>query len=281
MVGAVEDTRVTMPAQPKRNEGTSPRRRSETESAITDIVEDAAALGKKVIHIGGRPATEHVLELARLEPDHHVLDAGCGVGTTAIEIAKRYGCQVTAIDISPDLVERARVNVSARGAGDAVTVNEGDILDLEFEDNTFDRVIVEAVTMFLDRDQAVRELVRVCKAGGYVVDQEAYWARTPTEEARESNQYLQPGLDLDEDPDVWAERYERAGLVDVEYVSKPVRYFDMRSLFRDEGLRGVLTMASRLLRNPSARKETRRMMPHEQRAEPFIDYFVIAGRKHV
>lgn len=204
---------------------------------------------------------------------------GCGIGTTAIEIARRYGCQVTAIDISPDLVERARVNVVVKGVGDAVTVTQGDILDLEFGDDTFNRVIVEAVTMFLDRNSAVRELVRVCRSGGYVIDQEAYWARTATEEARQSNQSIHPGLDLDEDPDVWAGRYKRAGLVDIQYVSKPVKYFDLRSLIRDEGLRGMLTMISRLLRNPSARRETRRVMPHEQQAEPFIDYFVLSRRK--
>ena len=268
-----------MTTETKRDEVSRKRERTETESAVTSVVEDVAALGKRVIHIGGRPATEHVLDMARIEPGHHVLDAGCGVGTTALEIARRYGCQVTAIDISPNLVERARVNVAAKRVGDAVTVTQGDILDLEFEDDTFDRVIVEAVTMFLNRDSAVRELVRVCKPGGYVIDQEAYWGRTPTEEARQSNQCIQPGLDLDEDPDVWAGRYRRAGLVDIEYVSEPVKYFDLRSLLRDEGLRGVLTMMSRLLRDPSARRETRRVMPHEQRAEPFIDYFVLAGRK--
>lgn len=268
-----------MPVEPKRDDVSRERDLSETESAIIDITEDVAALGKKVIHIGGRPATEQVLEMARLEPGLHVLDAGCGVGTTAIEIAKRYGCQVTAMDISPDLVERARINIRANGEDDAVTVTQGDIMDLEFEDDTFDRVIVEAVTMFLDRDRAVNELVRVCRPGGYVIDQESYWGRTPTEEARESNQYLHPGLNLDEDPDIWVDRYEQAGLGDVEYVSEPVEYFDLRSLVRDEGLRGVLTMASRLLRNPKARKKNRETMPHEQRTEPFIDYFVLAGRK--
>lgn len=273
------EIRVTMPTEKKRDEVPSPRGQSETESAITDIVEDVAALGKKVIHIGGRPATEQVLEMARIEPDHHVLDAGCGVGTTAIEIANRFGCQVTAVDISPDLVERARRNVRANGEGDAVTVTEGDILDLEFVDDTFDRVIVEAVTMYLDRDRATSELVRVCKPGGYVIDQEAYFARTPTEEACESNQFLHPGLDLDEDPDGWADRYRRAGLVDIEYVSEPVDYFNLGSLVRDEGLRGVLTMLGRFLRDPAARRERRRSMPHEQRIEPFMDYFVLAGRK--
>lgn len=268
-----------MPSESQSADVASQREQSETESAITDIVEGVAALGKKVIHIGGRPATEKLLKMARIEPDHRVLDAGCGVGTTAIEIANRYGCQVMAIDISPDLVERAKVNVKAKGVGDTVTVTQGDILDLEFADNTFDRVVVEAVTMFLDRDQAASELVRVCKPDGYVIDQEAYFARTPTEEARKSNQYLTPGLDLDENPDIWAERYRRAGLTDIEYVSEPVKYFDLRSLVRDEGLLGVLTMLSRLFRHPSTLREMHRTMPHEERTEPFIDYFVLAGRK--
>lgn len=267
-----------MPSETKRGGLANQRDRSETEAAITDIVEDVATIGKKVIHIGGRPATEQLLKMARIESDHHVLDAGCGVGTTAIEVASGFECQVTAVDISPDLVNRAQRNVDAK-VGDAVTVKQGDVLDLEFADDTFDRVIVEAVTMYLDRDRATGELVRVCKPGGYVIDQEAYFARTPTEEARESNQYLHPGLDLDEDPEGWADRYRRAGLTDIESVSEPVEYFDFGSLVRDEGIRGVVTMLGGFLRNPSEFRERRRSMPHEQRIEPFIDYFVLVGRK--
>ena len=48
-----------------------------------------AAIGKRVIHPGGRRSTGEMFELAGLQPGQRVLDVGCGVATTAIEIARR------------------------------------------------------------------------------------------------------------------------------------------------------------------------------------------------
>jgi cyclopropane fatty-acyl-phospholipid synthase-like methyltransferase len=74
-----------------------------------------AVIGKKVIHPGGRRSTEELFRLAGLKAGQHVLDVGAGVGTTAIEIARRFGCRVTAIDIDPVMLSRAQANVQAAG----------------------------------------------------------------------------------------------------------------------------------------------------------------------
>lgn len=259
--------------------GADDRERTDTESAASANAAAVAALGKGVIHVGGRPATDRLLELGRFEDAGHVLDAGCGVGTTATEIAERYGCRVTGVDIEPSLVERARANVEAAGLGERVSVERGDVLDLGYPDGTFDRVISEAVTMFLDRDRAARELVRVCAPGGLVVDHEACWGRPPTAEARESLDALFPGLDIEEGPEEWVARYRDAGLADVECESGPASFAGPRALLRDEGLRGALGMLAGLVRNPAARRELREAMPHQNRAEPYVDYLVVAGRK--
>jgi len=60
-----------------------------------------------------------------------------------------------------------------------------DILELSFADNRFDRVLAEAVTMFVDRPRAARELVRVCRPGGRVLTTEFLWRKPPTPEARQ------------------------------------------------------------------------------------------------
>ena len=250
-----------------------------TESAVVDNAAMIAALGKRVIHVGGRPATERLFKLARFEPGQHVLDAGCGVGSTAIEIASRFGCRVTGIDIAPTMVERAAANVRSAGLERRVSVQEGDVLALDFPDDTFDRVVVEAVTMFVDRDRAARELVRVCKPGGYVVDHEACFSQPPTSEAVESSQALFPGLELDENPEMWAERYRSAGLTDVEYVSEPARFLGPAALLRDEGITGTLKMVGRLLTHPTYLRRMRETMARQRRVEPYLDYFVLAGRK--
>ncbi|TME46834.1 MAG: class I SAM-dependent methyltransferase, partial [Chloroflexi bacterium] len=125
-----------------------------------------AVLGKRVIHPGGRRSTEELFNLAQLQAGQKTLDVGCGVGTTAIQMARRFGVAVTAVDISPLMLERARRNVQRVGLGRDIEVEQGDIVALRFADNTFDRVIAEAVTMFVDRLRAAKELVRVCQPGG-------------------------------------------------------------------------------------------------------------------
>ena len=106
--------------------------------------------------------------LARTDftPSTKVLDVGCGVATTAIEIAKRFGAHVTAVDISPLMLERAQASITAANVSNLMSVEHGDILKLAYPDDTFDVVIAEAVTMFVDRHQAATELARVTKPGG-------------------------------------------------------------------------------------------------------------------
>src|SRR5438093_7170012 len=74
-----------------------------------------AVLGKRVIHPGGRRSTEELFQLAGLEPGQKALDVGCGVGTTAIQMARRFGATVTAIDISPLMLARASRTVPRVG----------------------------------------------------------------------------------------------------------------------------------------------------------------------
>src|SRR5438477_12284108 len=85
-----------------------------------------AVLGKRVIHPGGRRSTEELFDMAHLQVGQTALDVGCGVGTTAIQMARRFGAAVTAIDTSPILLERARRNVQRVALGREVEVKHGD-----------------------------------------------------------------------------------------------------------------------------------------------------------
>src|SRR5437870_5343793 len=103
-----------------------------------------ATIGKRVIHPGGRASTEALFTHARIGPNDRVLDVGCGVATTAVEIARRFGATVTAADVSQLMLERASANV--RRADEQVTVELADILALPYPSGSFDVVIAEAVT---------------------------------------------------------------------------------------------------------------------------------------
>ena len=128
-----------------------------------------AALGKRVVRPGGHVSTEQLFELAEIKPTDHVLEVGCGVGATAIELVQRFGCEVTAIDHSRLMLEKAEELTRAAGLVDRIHYQEADMCGLPYEDDTFDVVVIEAVTMFCPRIQAISECNRVLKPGGRFV----------------------------------------------------------------------------------------------------------------
>jgi len=238
-----------------------------------------AVLGKRVIHPGGRRSTEELFDLAQLQAGQKALDVGCGVATTAIQMARRFRVAVTAVDVSPLMLERARSNVRRAGLEREVTVQSGDILDLQFPDATFDRVIAEAVTMFVDRQRAPRELVRVCRPGGMVLATEFFWRQPPTTEAREVFLgQVCPGMQLDQ-LDGWVRIYKDTGLSDIEVRSGPFEMMTPRGFLQDEG---VLNAFACMLRGMSRMAYLRKMawlMPRISRAVPYLGYVLVKGRK--
>ncbi|HEV1991711.1 MAG TPA: methyltransferase domain-containing protein [Candidatus Dormibacteraeota bacterium] len=236
-------------------------------------------LGKHVIHPGGRRATEELLGYAALAPGQHVLDIGCGVGTTAIEMATRFEATVTAADISRDMRDRAIANARRAGVTHRLSVEAADICNLPYEDGRFDRVVAEAVTMFVDRDRAIAELVRVCRPGGLVLATEFHWRRPPTPEARHA--FLGevcPGMLFDTVED-WLVRYRSAGLVDLQVTTGPFEMMTARGFISDEGIGNAIRVMARAMTSGTARRRMTWMMPRISRAVPYLGYVLICGRR--
>ena len=63
-----------------------------------------------------------LIELAEIQPEHHVLEIGCGWGGFAIEAAKQTGCRVTGITISAEQFKFATERVAAEGLADRVKI---------------------------------------------------------------------------------------------------------------------------------------------------------------
>jgi SAM-dependent methyltransferase len=258
---------------------TTPRRVSAVEIAALDPYKFMATIGKRVIHPGGRASTETLLRWAGITESSNVLDVGCGVGTTAIEIARRHGARVTAVDIAPLMLERASANVAASDVADRVTVAPGDILDLDFADGAFDVVVAEAVTMFVDRSRAAGELVRVTAPGGRVLATEFFWRQPPSDRAREIFLgQVCPGLEFDTIED-WERIYRGAGLTELETETGPFEMMTPRGFLADEGTARSMAIMARVAARPANMRKMAWLMPRMAKAVPYLGYIVVTATK--
>jgi ubiquinone/menaquinone biosynthesis C-methylase UbiE len=219
------------------------------------------------------------LAFAELTPDQHVLEVGCGAGTTTMRIAREIGCQVIATDIDPEMVARAGDRVHEENLDHLVTVAQADVQHLSYPDEVFDVVLIEAVVMFTDRIQSVREVKRVVRPGGRVVDHEFIWRRPPTEAARRVfTGEVCPGIAFESVED-WVALYEEAGFHTIGHTTGQFTMMTPRGILRDEGIVNGLRVLGATLTNPAALKKMgwlmRRMLP----LMPSLGYVVLAAEK--
>lgn len=103
---------------------------------------------------------------ARVREGQRVLDCACGTGVVSITAA-RLGARVTGLDLTPELLERAREN--SRLSGLEVEWREGDVEEMPFDDSAFDVVLSQFGHMFAPRpDVAIGEMLRVLRPGGTI-----------------------------------------------------------------------------------------------------------------
>jgi SAM-dependent methyltransferase len=112
------------------------------------------------------PLGPRLVEACGIGPGMKVLDVAAGTGNASIPAAKT-GAEVTASDLTPELLEAGRAHAEAEGA--ELDWVEADAENLPFEDESFDVVMSSIGAMFAPRHQAVAdELVRVCRPGGTI-----------------------------------------------------------------------------------------------------------------
>lgn len=103
-----------------------------------------------------------------LNRGEHSLDLGCGAGMDVLIASQMVGVDGTAtgIDMTPAMVEKAQSAAEEMGAAN-VTILEGDIEALPFDDDTFDVITSNGVIDLLpDKAAVFSEIYRVLKPGG-------------------------------------------------------------------------------------------------------------------
>jgi SAM-dependent methyltransferase len=122
------------------------------------------------------PVVEHLIGRAELKPGQHVLDLGTGTGSVALRVVPAIAPDghVTAVDISPQMLELARQQ-TARAGRTEISFEEGRAEALPVQAESIDVVLACLCLMYvIDRAAAAREIARVLRPDGQLVA--AVWA---------------------------------------------------------------------------------------------------------
>ena len=108
-----------------------------------------------------------------------ILDAGCGFGAVAIEIAKSFpDAEITGIDLGKPLLKMAESLAEQSGVADHIQFTEGDVQNPDFENDSFD-IIVNTFMLHIVEDpvKMLNEIERVAKseAGILITDLRRNW----------------------------------------------------------------------------------------------------------
>jgi tocopherol O-methyltransferase len=141
--------------------------------------------------------TRRLIAPLSLGPDALVLDAGCGIGGAAVDLARASACRVLGLTISGRQVEIARERAREAGLDERVSFARCDCAEgLPLEDASVDAILsVEALCHFEDRATFLDHARRVLRPGALFSMSD--WMAGPTP--------LDPGMRaaLDDMRDAW------------------------------------------------------------------------------
>ena len=128
----------------------------------------------------------HTVSLGRRQPGEDGLDGGGGAGLVKLIAPQMVGSggSVTGIDMTPDMVAKARRSAAAMGVAN-VEIVEGSAEQLPFADASFDVVISNGVIDLIpDKDAVFAEITRVLRPGGRIQLADVTIQRPVSEEAK-------------------------------------------------------------------------------------------------
>jgi demethylmenaquinone methyltransferase / 2-methoxy-6-polyprenyl-1,4-benzoquinol methylase len=117
-----------------------------------------------------------MVEITRFQPGEKILDVACGTGDLSMLAAAQVtpGGSVVGVDFSEGMLEVGRRRVAQTQYKDLITLQWGNAMDLQFEENRFDGATMGwAMRNVKSIPQTLSEIHRVLRPGGRFICLEA------------------------------------------------------------------------------------------------------------
>jgi ubiquinone/menaquinone biosynthesis C-methylase UbiE len=130
---------------------------------VDDVtIEDLAPVDE--FHIGGRIATENLVNQLGFSEQYRILDVGCGLGGAARFVASKYNNQVAGIDLTEEYIETGKSLCTWVKLDKKVILQQGNAIAMPFQEESFDGAYMLHVGMNIeDKELLFREIFRVLR----------------------------------------------------------------------------------------------------------------------
>lgn len=126
---------------------------------------------------------QFIMDLAKINSESRVLDAGCGVGGTAIAIAKKTRANIVGVTLSLKQAKLAQRYAIRNNVRNNTEFAVQDYAQMDFRDNSFDVIYgIESLCHGYPKLGFLKEAFRLLKPGGILVIADGYTSRPPTTE---------------------------------------------------------------------------------------------------
>ena len=132
-----------------------------------------------------------------LPPVHRprILDAGCGEGKPAMELAGLCDGDITALDIDRESLDILQKKAEAAGMADRIHTVQGSLNNMPFDDGSFDIIWAEATIHIIGFEKGLMLWRRFLRPGGFLVIHEVVWLQAdPPQEALQHWRSQFPGI---------------------------------------------------------------------------------------
>ena len=114
-----------------------------------------------------QPGRKAVLDALKLKPGDRVLEVGVGTGLS-LPLYPPF-VRVTGVDLSREMLDKARTRVRRRDLSNVEGLHEMDAHAMDFPDASFDKIVaMYVVSIVQEPARLLRELHRVCKPDGEI-----------------------------------------------------------------------------------------------------------------